>query len=69
MTDPVILGYRDINETTVEITFGTVDYGQAVARVARDAVNDPGTLVMLRHLYDRQRSIQTVPRRSANPRK
>ncbi len=69
MTDPVILGYRDINADHVEITFGTKDFAQAVCIVRRDMVADAGTLKMLQALYDRQLSIRTMPRRSANPRK
>lgn len=69
MPAPIILGYKDIDESTVEITFGTKDFAQAVCRVQRDALNDPGTLVMLQALYDRQLSIRTMPRRSANPAK
>lgn len=69
MTEPVILSYRDVSDDTVEITFGTKDFGQAVCRVRREAISDPGTLVMLKALYDRQRSIRTMPRRSANPNK
>lgn len=67
--DPVILAIRDVSPDTVEVTFGTIEYGQAVCRVQRSALNDAGTLVMLNALYDRQRSIRTTPKRSANPRK
>lgn len=69
MSDPVILGIRDVSADTVEVTFGTVDFGQAVCRVQRSMLNDAGTLVMLNALYDRQRSITSTPRKSANPRK
>lgn len=69
MSDPVILGYRDAGNGMVEVTFGTVDYGQAVCLVPKEATEDPGFLQMLRQLHDRQRSINTIPRRSANPRK
>lgn len=67
--DPVILGIKDISDDTVEVTFGTVDYGQAVCRVQRSMLNDAGTFTMLTALHDRQRGIATMPRRSANPRK
>lgn len=69
MSDPVILEVADHSDTAVRVTFGTVDYGQAHAVINRDAINDPGTLTMLKALYDRQRSINTTRRRSANPRK
>lgn len=67
--DPVILSIHNVSDQTIEVTFGTIDFGQAVVRVKRDALDDAGTLHMLTALYDRQRSIRDTPRRSANPRK